>query len=190
MQAQQLSVKVFARQEQFDQAALIPVFHAWIRENRLSETLLIDVADYRHVPKGPGVMLIAHEAHYGLDQGGGRLGLLYRRKRDPLGDAGPKLEQALRAALDACDALQSEPSLGGKLTFDVGCIEVQVVSRLVAHNDQVSYEALQPVIADVAAKAYGGADVAIEHVAGPRQPLTALVRAVGDHDLRAVRARL
>ena len=29
--------------------------------------MLIDVADYRHVPAGPGVLLIGHEANYSLD---------------------------------------------------------------------------------------------------------------------------
>ena len=103
MQVQQFSVKIFAKaSESFDQDALIPIFHKWIRERRLQEALLIDVADYRHVPNGPGLMLIAHEAHYGLDERDGLLGLEYARKRDPVGEPMPKLRQALGAALDAC----------------------------------------------------------------------------------------
>ena len=62
-----------------DLAAAIPVFHRWIQQQALPG-LLLDVADYRHVPEGPGVVLVAHEAIYGLDQGGGRLGLLYNRR--------------------------------------------------------------------------------------------------------------
>ena len=37
---------------------LIPVFHGWIQTRALAD-VLIDVVDYRHVPDGPGVMLIA-----------------------------------------------------------------------------------------------------------------------------------
>ena len=46
----------------------IPVFHDWIQTQQLAE-LLIDVADYRHVPHGPGVVLVAHDAHYAMDLG-------------------------------------------------------------------------------------------------------------------------
>ena len=52
----------------------IPVFHDWIQTQQLAE-LLIDVADYRHVPHGPGVVLIAHDAHYAMDLADDRLGL-------------------------------------------------------------------------------------------------------------------
>ena len=49
------------------------VFHQWIRDSVCPE-MLIDVADYRHVPAGPGVMLIGHEANYSLDNRENRLG--------------------------------------------------------------------------------------------------------------------
>ena len=45
---------------------VIPVFHRWIQTGAV-EGLLIDVADYSHVPQGPGVMLIAHEGNYALE---------------------------------------------------------------------------------------------------------------------------
>ena len=40
---------------------LVPVFHQWIREKKIPDELLIDVADYAHVPQGPGVVLIDQE---------------------------------------------------------------------------------------------------------------------------------
>jgi len=50
----------------------IPVFHRWIQERSLDE-LMVDVADYTHVPDGPGVVLVCHDAIYSLDTGGGEL---------------------------------------------------------------------------------------------------------------------
>ena len=46
----------------------IPLFHGWIQEKIIPDHLLIDVADYSHIPDGPGIMLIAHEGHFSLDQ--------------------------------------------------------------------------------------------------------------------------
>ena len=60
---------------------VIPVFHEWI-QNRVLDELLIDVVDYRHVHNGPGVMLIAHDAHYAIDVADGHMGLLYSRRRE------------------------------------------------------------------------------------------------------------
>ena len=37
--------------------AIIPVFHKWIREQSIDE-LLIDVADYTHLPTGPNALLV------------------------------------------------------------------------------------------------------------------------------------
>lgn len=39
------------------------VFHQWIGNNSLQD-ILVDVADYRHVARGPGVVLVGHECNY------------------------------------------------------------------------------------------------------------------------------
>src|SRR5882724_7078916 len=108
---QHVRVKIFARQPApADLGAAIPVFHRWIQD-RVCPEMLIDVADYRHVPNGPGVMLIGHEANYSLDQTKGRLGLLYSRKQAG-GDARQNLQQAYTAAGAACRRLEAEPEFG------------------------------------------------------------------------------
>jgi hypothetical protein len=190
VQIQQLSIKVFARQSDFDQEPLIAIFHGWIRKQRLGDVLLIDVADYRHVPGGPGVMLIGHEGHYGLDTRGGRLGLCYGRKRDPIGPARPRLSEALCQALRACHALQGEPSLAGALGFDPGQLEVRIMSRLVAPQGAATYEAFAPLLREFLVDVYGDAEVELEHIADPGQPFGVLVRVAGEHDLGALAARL
>src|SRR5581483_9682562 len=62
--------------------SFIPVFHRWIQEDLL-EGMLVDVAEYTHVYQGPGVLLIAHEANYSLDETDGKRGFLYAQKRTP-----------------------------------------------------------------------------------------------------------
>ena len=59
----------------------VGLFHTWIQRRFLDGTP-IDVADYKHVPDGPGIMLIGHEADRALDMGEGRPGVLYQRKRE------------------------------------------------------------------------------------------------------------
>ena len=78
--------------------------------------LLIDVANYAHVPKGPGVVLIGHGSDYFMDEGEGRLGLLYNRKR-----AGRRPASAWRtpsaARCTPAQLLETDPALAGKLKF-------------------------------------------------------------------------
>ena len=52
-----------------DLEPLIPIFHSWITGGAFNE-MLLDVADYRHVPSGPGVVVIGHEADYSVDNAG------------------------------------------------------------------------------------------------------------------------
>ena len=117
-----------------DLADAIPIFHRWIRSNRV-DGLLIDVADYRHVPDGPGVVLIGHEADYFLDRMEGPLGLLYNRKRESEGSNVYRLRRALKTALTACRILEQEPEAAAKgLRFDGGRLRFILNDRLLSSN--------------------------------------------------------
>jgi hypothetical protein len=149
MNVQHINVKVFAEPSAVDLAAAIPVFHHWIQQSGTEpgagQELLIDVADYRHVPGGPGVMLIGHEANYSLDWGPeNRLGLLYNRKAPMEGTTQDKLLQSFHAALDACRRLQEEPAFSGNLRFDAGSCDVILNDRLLTPNTEETWLALKP----------------------------------------------
>jgi hypothetical protein len=141
---QHINLKIFIQDAGgFEPASTIPVFHQWIRDGVCPE-MLIDVADYAHVSAGPGVLLIGHEANYSIDNRENRLGLLYNRKAVLDGTFQSRLAQAHRAALDACDRLEREESLAGKLKFDRNALEVFVNDRLLAPNNNETWEALRP----------------------------------------------
>jgi hypothetical protein len=168
VEIQQLSVRIAAqKQRAFDPEALIPVFHRWIRERRLPHRLLIDVADYRHVHDGPGVLIIAHECHFGVGRSGGRLGFEYSRKRDQPGPAREKLREALRDSFAICHLLEAEETV--PLSFRSGNLELRVMSRLYARPGAESAAAFRPELESVAKPLYGdGIDItSIEDPGGP-----------------------
>jgi hypothetical protein len=143
---QHINVKIFADGSADTAnvlAEVVPVFHGWIRDGFCPE-MLIDVADYRHVPAGPGVLLIGHEANYSLDNRENRLGLLYNRKASLDGGFQSRLKQAHGAALDACARLEREAPFSGKLKFDRNALEVFVNDRLLAPNNDEIWAALRP----------------------------------------------
>jgi hypothetical protein len=153
----------------------IGLFHGWIQDRRL-DGVPIDVADYAHVPDGPGVMLIGHEADRSLDLGEGRPGVLYQRKREPEGS----LEDRVAAAIEAADAiagdLEDDPDASG-VRFGRDEILLRVTDRLNAPNDDATLEALLPPIEGALARVRPGREASIERVAeDPRGPLRVRIR--------------
>jgi hypothetical protein len=140
---QHINLKIFVQDARaIDLADAVGVFHQWIRDSVCPE-MLIDVADYRHVSAGPGVLLIGHEANYSLDNRENRLGLVYNRKAVLDGTFQSRLAQAHRAALEACDRLEQEAPFRGKLKFDRNALEVFVNDRLLAPNTEETWQVLR-----------------------------------------------
>lgn len=165
---QHVNIKIFAREANIDLVDAIPVFHRWIQENAMPE-MLIDVADYKHVPDGPGVMIIGNEADYSLDEQEGRLGLLYNRKNPVELDTQGALAQAFEAARNASKKLEGEAPFQGKLKFDAGDVEVIVNDRVIAPNTEATWQTLSPQIKSFFAGVYGHEDFILEHRGEPRE---------------------
>lgn len=167
MQATKFQVKVYAKKGQIDLEKLVPVFHEWIRSNKISDELLIDVADYAHVPQGPGVVLIGHQSDYYLDVADNRPGLLYSRKRGFDGQFQAGIDDAFERALRACQLLEAESSLDLEFATDEVLFRVQ--DRLNAPNEDETYEAYRPAL-EQASTAFFGAPPSLERLGTPREP--------------------
>jgi hypothetical protein len=151
---------------------LIPVFHNWI-ENQNGDELLIDVADYSHVPAGPGIVLIGHEGNYSVDNTGNRLGVRYNRKAAFDGGNQACLDQAACAALTACQRLESEPRLEGRFRFNGRDIEIFVNDRQIAPNNPATREAFDADFRRFSEKLFQGKQYSISYGDDPRSLFTA-----------------
>jgi hypothetical protein len=166
---QHFRVKLFATPQSRPRLAnAVPVFHRWIQEKRLPE-MMIDVSDYEHVPSGPGIILVCHEAIYGLDEGKGRLGLVYNRRTELDGSVKDRLEQAVRATESAAKLLEQEPEFAGALQFDRRQWEVTVNDRALAPNTESTWKALEPPIRTVFDSLMGPGAYQLQHHADPRE---------------------
>jgi hypothetical protein len=166
MKSEKLQIKFFAKPDtSFDVEAVVPVFHRFIREHALDE-MMIDVADYKHVKNGPGIALIGDANDYFLDEGEGRPGLLFSRKRHGSGPEG-RLREGFARALKACTLLEAAPELGGKLTFLTDEALIRLPDRLNAPNDDATFDEVKAEVAALVEKLYG-AGVSLER--GPTSP--------------------
>ena len=144
MEMQHINVKLIVENPGgVDLEPLIPIFHNWIQD-QVCDELLLDVADYRHVQAGPGIVLIGHQANYSVDNTDGRLGVRYSRKAALEGSNHDRLRQATLAALRACERLESEPNLNGQLHFNGRELELFVNDRLIAPNLETTHDSTQP----------------------------------------------
>jgi hypothetical protein len=190
IQLQHVNVKLFASDEaRVDLEPLIPIFHGWIRD-RVFEEMLLDVADYRHVHEGPGVMVIGHQANYSVDNTSGRLGVRYNRKAELDGTNQDRLKQAARAALAAFQRLESEDSLKGTLRFGGREMELLINDRALAPNTDATRSAAQPELQAFFGTLFGGADYALAHETEPRRLFTVRVRAAKAFSIAELLANL
>ena len=144
MELQRLGVKFFLHQSsQLELDDLVPVFHSWIQKKVVEAHILVDVHNYSHVPRGPGILLVAHEGNFSMDSGGDHLRLLYYRKQPLEGSLESRLGHIFRITMQAARRLEEEPRLG-KVRFKTDKFLLVANDRLKAPNTQAAFEQLEP----------------------------------------------
>jgi hypothetical protein len=177
MDLQHINVKLLVQDSvKVDLAPVIPIFHSWI-QGQVFEERLLDVADYRHVHAGPGVVLIGLEGDYSVDNADGRLGVRYNRKAALLGSNSDRLTQAARAALSACQRLEEDATLGGNFRFNGRDVEVFINDRLLAPNREETRAAVDPEFNAFFTKLFGGAEYSLSSNGDPRRLFAVSVKA-------------
>ena len=176
MELQHLNVKLLVK-EPVEAALepLIPVFQGWI-ESQVLEGLLLDVADYRHVHAGPGVVLIGHQANYSVDHTDERWGVRYNRKTALNGSNQDRLRQAMSAAATVCQYLEAEPRLEGKIRFDGQEMELFVNDRLLAPHSDSTAESLRPEFDAFFEQLFCGSEYLLTSAGDPRKPFGVSVK--------------
>ncbi len=155
---------------------IIPVFHSWIQGQVFPE-LLLDVADYRHVQAGPGVLIIGHEADYSLDDTDNRLGVRYNRKAILAGTNQQRLAQAALAALTATKQIEEDTRVNGKLNFNGSDVEIFINDRLLAPNTDTNRAALNGEFQTFSNRLFGGSGYSLMFDDDPRRLLAVSLKA-------------
>ena len=146
---QRLAVRFPLRTRIEDLEPAITVFHRCIQRGWL-EGRLIDVADYRHVPAGPGVMLVGHDVEYALSHES----LSLTRKRSSDDDAATQLTDLVRMAAVAVEAFAYDGTL--QVDADLGRATVTLLDRALVHAiDGEPGEVLADAVAPALEAAWG-----------------------------------
>ncbi len=133
-----------------DNDKIISVFHRWIQESQDSkksavmDELIIDVANYSHVPQGPGIMLIGHDSFYSIEPGPeNRMGLLYNRRTKLVETNQEKLVFAIKAVINVKNLLEKEELWESKLKFAMTEFKLELKDRHFTPNTKESFDSLR-----------------------------------------------
>lgn len=189
-QLQRIGLKLFVeKSSSFELHELVPVYHRWIQQHAV-DGMLIDVADYRHVPTGPGVLLVAHEGNYAMDLGDGRKGLLYYRKQPAAGSLSERLVSLARTVLIAADKLEQEPALADRIRFTGNELQLIANDRLLAPNSEETLVAIRPSMNELLGKLYGETHCEIVREPDPGERFSVDIRAPQPVAVRELLERL
>jgi len=175
MELQRLSIKLLAEETNIKTQEFVPVFHSWIRNKKLKDHLMIDVADYNHVPDGPGTLLVTHEGNFSTALTEGKLALLYQRKRFLEGTISERLKTVLKGVVNASEFLEQETDFKDRLNFDRNRFWVTSNDRLNLPNTDQSFEELRPALSEISTEFFGHDNFSLSRQGGEKERLTVLV---------------
>lgn len=164
---QMVRAKLFAERTGHVETARI--FHGFIQTNALPDVLL-DVADYEHVHQGPGIVLLAHAAHYALDESEGELGVLHARRRDGDGTRRERFERVLRNVRLFATKLEAETS--GALRVNASRVRFEIADKLHAPNDDDAFGTIRDDLHGAVEAVFGKAPSTLTRRGDPRGPLS------------------
>ena len=180
MDLQRINVKFYLEdQEAISSEEAFRVFNNWIPNT--PDEMLVDVADYSHLPNSQQTLLVGHEASYSIDTTDGRKGLLYSRSRPANGSHADRLRDAFRKAASACARLEQDAE--GEVVFDGSEALLIVNDRLNAPNTDETMAAIRDDLESVLKDLYGDAHTDIERDTDPKSRFAVRIRASGDFDV-------
>jgi hypothetical protein len=189
MELQKINIKIYGDGSVPELVTFIPVFHNWI-QNKSCEELLIDVADYSHVPAGPGVVLIADECNYSVEYGSEeKFGLLYNTKEVRQGDNESRIRHAVHQALKAAVRMEGDERLRD-LKFPGQLFRLIVNSRDLSNNDS-TFQSMQNDLNAAFDKIFGDSKYSTKRVSNDgRERLTVEVMHASRQDLHSLLGRI
>ncbi len=148
MKPRRLTVRFRVAEPADDLSPAIDAFHRFIQRGKV-EGLVLDVADYRHVPQGPGVVLIGHDVDYGIND----VAFQVTRKRSLDDAASTQIRDALRMGLGALDALAYDG--GVPVTIEPTRFTVSAFDRGLGSREEVEAN-LRKAVDEVVGDLYDG----------------------------------
>ena len=134
--------------------ALLGIFGRW-RNDKDDPARWIDLADYAHMSRGAGILLVGKQGMFGMTRFDPALGLLYSGRAGYEGSCERRVLESFRRHLALTTALLGEPDYPAELKTLSGTWELSVNDRLDFPNNEETDRALRPCIEAALDKLFG-----------------------------------
>jgi hypothetical protein len=132
----------------------IEIFGRW-RGEKNHPAEWVDLADYAHVPRGPGIVLVGQRANLAFDMADPAPGILYASKKGLTGSHLERLSAAMKSCLELTKRLIAEPEFPKGVALRTDALELRFADRLVTPNTPATDEELRPVVRQAMDRLFG-----------------------------------
>ena len=171
MDLQKFGIKLYlTSNNSFNSKSMISVFHSWIQSKAIDNHLLIDVADYSHIPDGPGVMLIAHEGHFSLDQENHEPGMMYMRISELEGAFKERFIHVLSITIQAANRLRDN-KINKEVDFIHNSFRFMTNDRRIADNTHKNQNLYKDEVQKALTEKYPTSEIEYEDISKENERL-------------------
>jgi hypothetical protein len=122
----------------------IEIFSRWRKETHPAEW--VDLADYAHLPRGPGIVLAGQRCNVAFDLTDPGPGILYTAKRGLTGSHAERLRAAMQWCLEFSKRLIAEPEFPKDTRLRTDSLELRFNDRLETPNTSETDAELRPAV--------------------------------------------
>ncbi|HYM09390.1 MAG TPA: hypothetical protein VEU62_01590 [Bryobacterales bacterium] len=187
---QRIAVKILTNAPQsLNLDPVLSIFARW-RKDESHPAQWVDLADYAHMSRGLGIVLVGRLCNFAFDMGLPAPGILYTSKKGLEGETEDRLRHVLRASLEMTRALLAEPEFPAGVHLDTGALELAFNDRLETPNIASTDRLLRPAVLAVLDQVFGSGGYEAAPERDPARRYGFSVRAVNPPPLEGLLARL
>ena len=169
MEFQKIVWKINFQKGHLDTQSLFRFFNTLI-EN--SPQVFVDIADYKHVPEGPVILLVGVNADVGYDSHGGELGLSYNQKQIIEGTNQQKLKSTFSSLISIYSKMHEYSGFSTPPVVDLSKITFILNDRALAPNSEKIFESVSGDIKSFFTELLGEDSFQVKHAGSEKERLT------------------
>jgi hypothetical protein len=146
----------------------LEIFGRW-RKEKEHPAEWVDLADYAHMSRGPGIVLIGQRCNFSLDLAPPQPGILYSAKKGLSGSHRERIASALRSSLELTKRLLGEKEFPANLRLRPDSIEIRFNDRLEIPNNASAEKELRPPVSQALDSLFGPQGYALTPQSDPAE---------------------
>jgi hypothetical protein len=155
MELQRIHIKILTdAPARLNLEPFLAIFGRW-RGDKRHAAGWVDLADYAHVPRGAGVVLVGFNANFAFDMAGPAPGILFAAKKGLIGTHAERIALTLRSGLELSRRLIAEPEFPKSVHLRLNAFEMQFPDRLETPNTPATDQELRPAVAQISDRTFG-----------------------------------